>query len=446
MTPQDQNDELRIVPQSREAEEAVIGSILINPGAYYDVAEILEADDFYIHRHRWIWDAFTALQKSNTPIDSLTVVEHLARKDQLTQLGGPAYITQLINAVPTSLNAVSYAHIVEETATRRRMLEAANTIAQLAYRENQSLDDVVDAAVREVHEITDQVHKRDLIPFSQIMDLLHTHVDAAEQARQRGEALGVYTGFRKLDALLMGLQPADLIVVAARPGVGKTSLLLTIIKQAAQQKTPKHTAIFSLEMPNYQLGLRMVSQETGLSTQKLRSGELNADEWDAFIQAAIEMNHLNIFSDDTPAITPLQMLSKARRMHRQHGLDLIVVDYLQLMSSGGRFENRVQEVSFISRSLKLIAKELNIPVVAAAQLSRAVEQRKDKRPILSDLRESGAIEQDSDVVMFLHRPEDADNGDTELIIAKHRNGPLGMVPLQFVAEQAKFRDAVRGAE
>nr|MBC8506817.1 replicative DNA helicase [Chloroflexota bacterium] len=250
MTPQDQNDELRIVPQSREAEEAVIGSILINPGAYYDVAEILEADDFYIHRHRWIWDAFTALQKSNTPIDSLTVVEHLARKDQLTQLGGPAYITQLINAVPTSLNAVSYAHIVEETATRRRMLEAANTIAQLAYRENQSLDDVVDAAVREVHEITDQVHKRDLIPFSQIMDLLHTHVDAAEQARQRGEALGVYTGFRKLDALLMGLQPADLIVVAARPGVGKTSLLLTIIKQAAQQKTPKHTAIFSLEMPN----------------------------------------------------------------------------------------------------------------------------------------------------------------------------------------------------
>ena len=440
MTSQDQTSDSVIVPHSREAEEAVLGSVLIHPEVYFDLAEFLTANDFYIHRHGWIWEAFTRLQGNRSPLDVLNITENLDQHGKLGEIGGAAYLTTLINSVPSSLHAVSYGHIVEGTAIRRRMLAAANQIAQLAYREDEPVEAVMDDAVKAVHDVGDKLHKRDLLPFSQIMPSLYDPVDRAAQARQRGEILGVTSGFKDFDNLLGGLQPADLIVVASRPGVGKTSFLLSLMKNAAEQARPKHIAIFSLEMPNEQLGLRIIAQETGLNTQRLRNGDLGEQEWGQFIQAIDDLSQLPIFVDDTPSISPLQMLAKARRLHRQNKLDLLVVDYLQLMSGGRYFGNRVQEVSYISRQLKLIAKELNIPVLAAAQLSRAVEQRADKRPVLSDLRESGAIEQDSDVVMFLYRSEDAQDGHTEVIVAKHRNGPLGVVPLQFVEQQAKFQD------
>ena len=433
------NDPL-IVPHSREAEEAVLGSVLIYPQVYFDLAEFLAPDDFFIHRHRWIWEAIIRLCVRRIPIDSLTVIEELDQHGRLEEIGGAAYITALLNAVPSALNAVSYGQIVAATATRRRMLAAANQIAQLAYHENEPLEAVMDEAVKAVHQVGDRLDQRALLPFSQVISNLYDHVDRAAQAQQRGERLGVTTGFNELDQLLGGLQPSDLIVVAARPGLGKTSFLLSLAKNITRGQNPKHIAIFSLEMPNEQLGLRIIAQETGLNTQRVRNGELSEGEWAQFIQAAEKLSSIPIYTDDTPSISPLQMLSKARRLHRQHKLDLILVEYLQLMNGGGRFENRVQEVSLISRSLKLIAKELHIPVLAAAQLSRAVEQRADKRPVLSDLRESGAIEQDSDVVLFLYRPEDAEDGRTEVIIAKHRSGPLGVVPLRFVEQQAKFQD------
>jgi len=441
MLPENPTTEAIIVPHSREAEEAVLGSVLIHPEAYFDLAEFLSSADFYIHRHGWVWASFTRLHQKRIPIDSLNVIEDLDQQGQLEEIGGAAFITSLINAVPSSLHATSYGHIVEETAVRRHMLAAANQIAQLAYREEQPVEAVMDDAVKAVHQVGDHLKKRDLVPFSQVINHLYDHVDHAAQARQRGEVLGVATHFKNLDRLLGGLQPADLIVVASRPGIGKTSFLLSLAKNAATQAHPKHIAIFSLEMPNEQLGLRIIAQETGLNTQRLRNGELTEQEWGRFLQAAEDLSQLPIFSDDTPSISPLQLLSKARRLHRQNKLDLLIVDYLQLMDGGSRFANRVQEVSYISRQLKLIAKELHIPVLAAAQLSRAVEQRADKRPVLSDLRESGAIEQDSDVVMFLYRAEDAEDGRTEVIVAKHRNGPLGVVPLRFIEQQAKFQDS-----
>ncbi len=434
----------KIVPHSREAEEAVLGSVLIHPDVYYELVQFLQADDFYIHRHRWIWEAFVHLSSEHTPIDYVTLSETLDQQGKLEDVGGAAYITTLLNTVPSALNAVAYGHAIEETAVRRRMLEAANQIAQLAYREDEPVDGVLDDAVKAVHEVGEQRHTRELIPFSQVIDHLYDHVDQAAQAQQRGEIIGVPTGFIDLDDLLGGLQPTDLIIVASRPGVGKTSFLLSIAKNAVMRERPKHVAIFSLEMPNTQLGLRIIAQETGLNTQRVRNGKLNEDEWGRFFQGAETFHQVPIFTDDTPSITPLQMLAKARRLHMQKKLDLLIVDYLQLMSGGRRFSNRVQEVSYISRQLKLIAKELNIPVVAAAQLSRAVEQRADKCPVLSDLRESGSLEQDGDVVMFLYKPEDEEGQTTNVVVAKHRNGPMGVVPLIFREEQAQFVNAYRG--
>ncbi|MEA3351170.1 MAG: replicative DNA helicase [Chloroflexota bacterium] len=434
----------KIVPHNHEAEESVLGSVLIHPDVYYELVQFLRSDDFYIHRHRWIWEAFVHLSEGHTPVDYLTLTDELDQQGKLEEIGGAAYITSLLNIVPSALNAVAYGHIVEETATRRRMLAAANKIAQLAYRQDEPVDGVLDDAVKVVHDVGDRLNARELTPFSQVMDNLYDHVDEAAKAQKRGELIGVPTGFIDLDKLLGGLQPADLVIVASRPGIGKTSFLLSIAKNAAMRERPKHVAIFSLEMPNYQLGLRILAQETGLNTQRVRNGKLNQNEWERFIQAADVFSQAAIFSDDTPSISPLQMLAKARRLHIQHPLDLIIVDYLQLMSGGRRFNNRVEEVSYISRQLKLIAKELNIPVVAAAQLSRAVEQRADKCPLLSDLRESGALEQDADVVMFLYKPEDADGETTNVVVAKHRNGPLGVVPLIFHAKQAKFVNAYRG--
>jgi replicative DNA helicase len=433
----------QIVPHSREAEEAVLGAVLINPEAYYDVASFLRADDFYIHRHRWVWETFTRLHERRSPIDLLTVTEELDQLGQLEETGGPAYLTALISNVPTSLHAEAYGRIVESNAIRRRMLTAANEIAKLAYQQEASVDTVMDEAERAVFGVSERRTTRDL---RSIQEVLSEYYDRIDQLSSRSdETYGVPTGFTDLDRLLGGLQPSDLLIVAGRPGTGKTAFMLSAAKNAAQ-KNKKHVAIFSLEMSNEQLVQRIISQETGIDSQRLRSGKLEGDEWAIFAHAVEVLSDTMIFLDDTPGLTPLQLRTKCRRLHAEFNLDLVLVDYLQLMSSGVRAENRVQEVSYISRNLKILARELNVPVLAAAQLSRAVEQRADKEPQLSDLRESGSLEQDADIVMFINRPELYDK-DTllknvaQIKVAKHRNGPVGQVEMVFRSNIAKFENA-----
>jgi len=435
----------KLVPQSREAEEAVLGSILINPDAYFDVADFLQPEDFYIHRHRWIWQSFTRLQESRNPIDYLTVTEDLDQQGQLSEIGGPAYITALINNVPSSLHSEAYGRIVEDAAVRRRMIEAANDIVKLAYDEETALDSVMGDAEKAIFGVSEHRMTRDLAP---IKEVLHEYYDRVGELAARDEDVrGVPTGFVDLDKLLGGLQPSDLLIIAGRPGMGKTGFALSIAKTAAQIHK-KHVAIFSLEMANEQLVQRLIAQETGIDSQRLRTGKLEESEWPIFTHAIEVMGDTKIFLDDTPGITPLQLRTKCRRLHLEFRLDLIIVDYLQLMTGDGhRGENRVQEVSHISRQLKILARELNVPVLAAAQLSRAVEQRSDKRPVLSDLRESGSLEQDADIVMFIYRQEMYEDDPSkenvaEIIIAKHRNGPIGSVQLIFRKNLAKFENAL----
>ena len=432
-----------MVPHSREAEEAVIGAVLINPEAYYDVAQFLSADDFYIHRNRWIFDTFVSLHDRNEAIDLVTVTEELDQKGHLADIGGAAYITKLINNVPSSLHAEAYGHRVEETAIRRRMLEAANKIAKLAYTENLTLDTVMDDSEKAIFNVSQRRTTQDLQP---IRSVLSDYFDRMEELSKRDEELvGVPTGFIDIDRMLGGLQPSDLLIIAGRPGMGKTGFILSALKNAALTHK-KHVAIFSLEMSNEQLVQRIIAQETGIDSTRLRSGKLSPDEWLLFTQAIEVLTDTHIFLDDTPALTPLQLRTKCRRLHLEYKLDLIVVDYLQLMGGDNRSNNRVQEVSDISRNMKILARELNVPVLAAAQLSRAVEQRSDKRPVLSDLRESGSLEQDADVVMFIYRPEVYEEDSqfknlAEIIIAKHRNGPTGDVQLVFRKNLAKFENA-----
>ena len=433
----------QVVPHSREAEEAVLGSILINPESYYDVAQFLQPEDFYIHRHRWIWAAFTRLHEKRVPIDFLTVSEELNQQGQLIEVGGPAYLTALINNVPTSLHAEAYGHLVEETSVRRRMLEAANQIAKLAYQQESSIEAVMDEAEKSVFGVSERRMTRDLQSIQQV---LSDYYDRIDQLAQRGEdTFGVPSGFIDLDRLLGGMQPSDFLIIAGRPGTGKTAFMLSAAKNAAQTHK-KHVAIFSLEMSNEQLVQRLISQETGIDSHRLRTGKLNEDEWPIFTHAIEVLSDTHVFLDDTPSLTPLQLRTKCRRLHLEFRLDLILVDYLQLMSGGTRSENRVQEVSYISRNMKILARELRVPVLAAAQLSRAIEQRADKEPQLSDLRESGSLEQDADVVMFIHRPELYEK-DTlkqhiaQIKVAKHRNGPVGTIELVFRSNLAKFENA-----
>jgi len=433
----------QIVPQSREAEEAILGAIMLNPEAYYDVAEFLQGSDFYIHRHRWIWETFVHLHETRAPIDILTVTEELNQKGQLSEVGRPAYLTALINNVPSSLHASAYGRLIEQSAVRRSMLEAANKIAKLAYEEELALETVMDDAEKAVFGVSERRMTRDLEPIQEALSDYYDRI--SDLAARPDEIHGVPTGFIDLDKLLSGLQPSDFLIVAGRPGMGKTGLVLSIAKNAAQTHK-KHVAIFSLEMSNEQLVQRLISQETGIDSQRLRTGKLEETEWPLFTHAIEVMSDTRIFLDDTPAITPLQLRTKCRRLHLEYRLDLIIVDYLQLMSGDTRNDNRVQEVSYISRNLKILARELNVPVLAAAQLSRAVEQRSDKRPVLSDLRESGSLEQDADIVMFIYRPEvyeedPAKENLAEVIIAKHRNGPTGSVQLIFRKKLAKFENA-----
>jgi replicative DNA helicase len=434
----------QIVPQNREAEEAVLGSVLINPEAYFDLAEFLDADDFYIHRHRWIWDAFKHLVEKRSPIDFLTVTNELEQQNQLAEVGGAAYLTTLMSNVPSALHAETYGHIIEETAVRRRMLDAANRIAKLAYDEETGLEAVMDDAEKAVFGVSEKRMTRDLAPINEVLSDFYDHI--SDLASRPDDIHGVPTGFIDLDRLLTGLQPSDLIIIAGRPGMGKTGFALSLAKNAAQTHK-KHVAIFSLEMGNDQLVQRLLAQQTGIDSQRLRTGKLQDDEWALLTHAIETLGDTRIFLDDTPGITPLQLRTKCRRLHLEFGLDLIIIDYLQLMSGDTRNDNRVQEVSYISRQLKILAREINVPVLAAAQLSRAVEQRSDKKPVLSDLRESGSLEQDADIVMFIYRPEvyeedPAKQNVAEIIVSKHRNGPIGSVQLIFRKNLAKFENAI----
>jgi replicative DNA helicase len=431
----------RMVPHSAEAEEAVLGSILINPEALFEVASFLQAEDFFLVRNAWVWEAILRLHNRNEQIDYVTVVEELRQQERLEEISGPAYITYLINNTPSSIYAETYGRIVERAAIRRRMLGAASEIAQLAHDEEADIDAIIDQSESAIFAVSERRLRKELVP---IRSAVLEYFDRVEYLyNQQIESLGVPSGFVDLDRLLGGFQKSDLIIVAGRPGMGKTSWLLTGALNAARHVQAR-VAIFSMEMSNEQIVQRLISSETGISTHKLRLGKLEEEEWALFVEATGKLGDLQIFLDDTPALTPLQLRAKCRRLYSEHGLDLIIVDYLQLMSSGfGRNENRVQEISFISRNMKQIARELNVPVLAAAQLSRAVEQRQDKRPQLSDLRESGSIEQDADVVMFIYRDE-VYNENTErpnqadVIVAKHRNGPTGSVSLYFRKELTQF--------
>ena len=431
------------IPHNREAEEAVVGAVFINPEVYYDVAQFLSADDFYIHRHKWIWDAFTSLHEQRIPVDLLTVSDELDRRGQLSEVGGPAYLTSLVNQVPSSLNAESYGRIVESHSIRRKMINAANQIASIAYNEQTNVIDVMDEAEKAVFNVSERRLKHDLRPISSVLSEYYDRID--DLAKRPEEFFGVPTGFIDLDKMLTGLQPSDLLIIAGRPGQGKTGFLLSVAKNAGLTHK-KHVAIFSLEMSNEQVVQRLIAQETGIDSQRLRTGKLQENEWPLFTHSIEVFGDTHIYLDDTPAITPLQLRTKCRRLHMEFGLDLVIVDYLQLMGGDTRNDNRVQEVSYISRNLKVLARELNVPVLAAAQLSRAVEQRSDKRPVLSDLRESGSLEQDADIVMFIYRPDQYEKETdkqnvAEIIVAKHRNGPVGSVELIFRNTLAKFENA-----
>lgn len=431
------------VPHSREAEEAVVGAVFINPEVYYDIAQFLSADDFYIHRHKWIWEAFNRLHEQRIPIDLLTVADELERRGQLSEIGGTAYLTSLVNQVPSSLNAEAYARIVEGYSIRRKMINAANQIASVAYNEKTSVDDLMDEAEKAVFNVSERRLKHDLQPIKDVLSSYYDRID--DLAKRPDEIVGVPTGFIDLDKMLTGLQPSDLLIIAGRPGQGKTGFLLSVAKNAGLTHK-KHVAIFSLEMSNEQVVQRLIAQETGIDSQRLRTGKLQEHEWPLFTHAIEVFGDTHIYLDDTPAITPLQLRTKCRRLHMEFGLDLVIVDYLQLMGGDVRTDNRVQEVSYISRNLKILARELNVPVLAAAQLSRAVEQRADKRPVLSDLRESGSLEQDADIVMFIYRPDQYEKDTVkqnvaEIIVAKHRNGPVGSVELVFRGALAKFENA-----
>jgi replicative DNA helicase len=434
----------KLQPHNIEAEEAVLGSLLIDPDAILQVSTFLKPNDFYVERHSWIYEAISELHERRQPANDLvTISDELERQNRLAEIGGPAYLTSLINATPTSIHVEYYARIVERTAVLRRLIAAAAKIAQLAYQDSEDVDEVVDRAEEIIFGVSERRIERDLRPIRQVLDDYYDRVEYLYQ--HQGEIIGIPTGLADLDKLLGGLQRSDMVVLAGRPGMGKTSLALSMALQAARLHQ-KRVALFSLEMSAEQLVQRLVSAETGIDSQRLRLGAIKPDEWPTFYQAIRLLSETSVFIDDTPAISAFDLRAKARRLHAEHGLDLMIVDYLQLMSGGNmRNENRQQEISFISRSIKSLARELNIPILALSQLSRQVESRADKRPMLSDLRESGSIEQDADVVLFIYR-DDVYNPDTEfpniaeIIISKHRSGPTGIFSVYFKKHLAQFVD------
>ena len=431
------------LPMSLEAEEALLGAVLLEPKSYLTIAAFLNGEDFFLKRHEYIWNAFSRLQERNDAIDYVTLARELQAMSVLDEIGGQAYLTNLVNKTPSAVHAEVYGEMVSRTSTRRKMLIAADTIRQTALDEELPIDKVISEAEQALFNVSNSQIKREFVP---IWEAVSDYYDEIEKLLELGAGtVGIPTGFKGLDGLLGGLQKSDLVVFAGRPGMGKTSWILTVAMQAARRGA--RVAIFTMEMGVEQMVQRLLSMETGIKIGQLRTANINPREQTRLTEAIGRISNLPLFIDDTPSITPIEMRTKCRRLQHEYGLDMVMVDYMQLMSAGKAYENnRVQEISYISRALKELARELNVCVLSTAQLSRAVEQRQDKRPQLSDLRESGSIEQDADAVMFLYRDE-VYNPDTtefpnqaEVMLSKHRHGPTGKVELYFEKSITKFMD------
>lgn len=435
----------KTIPCNIEAERAVLGALLIDAEALLKVADKLKPGDFYRERHGWIYDAILYLNERRMPLDTVTLHDELERRGQLDEIGGPSYIIDLINATPTALYVEHYASIVERTATLRRLISSAGTIAELAYNEEGEVEEIVNKAEQIVFAIAQGRATRSMSPIGEV--LRKRVAEISDAAAHPDRAIGLPTGFGILDRMLGGLHKSDLIILAGRPGMGKSSLAVSIGLNAAKRYNAS-VAIFSLEMSKEQMSDRMLSMETAIDAHRMRLAAIEEDEWPLMLEAANNLDRQKIFIDDTPGSSVSDIRSASRRVYAEHGLDLIIIDYMQLMSGpgGGRpLQNREQEISYISRALKGLARELNVPVIALSQLSRAVESRSDKRPMLSDLRESGSIEADADVVMFVYR-DDYYNADSDkqniadVIVAKHRHGSTGTASLYFRKELTQFRD------
>lgn len=447
--------EERVPPQNIDAERSVLGAMLIDKEAIAAVTEILNVDDFYREAHRVIFGAMMELYNKNEAVDLITITDILKRDNKLEDIGGIAYVTSLANAVPTAANVKYHAKIVEEKSVLRQIVRVSTEIAGMGYEAGEDVGVLIDQAESKILEISNRKKRADFTPIGTV--LMNSVQDIERLLNNKGGLTGVPTGFLDLDKLTSGLHPSDFVILAARPSMGKTAFALNIVQNVALRAhkkvggEPRTVAFFSLEMSKEQLVNRMLCAEAEINSQQLRIGELGDADWEKLWSACDVMSKAQIYIDDTPGITAMEMRSRARRLKAEHGLSLIVVDYLQLMQGSGKKNvsgDRQQEVSEISRSLKALARELDVPVIALSQLSRSVESRQVKRPMLSDLRESGSLEQDADLVAFLYREdyynkETENENMTELIIAKHRNGPVGTVNLYFKKDFTKFVDLSR---
>ena len=432
----------RIPPHSVESEQSILGSIILDKEAIITVAEIIQPMDFYKEAHKIIYECMLKLNSNNEPIDLITLVEELRKEGHLDSIGGISYLTSLSTIVPTTSNVKYYANIVKEKSVMRQLIKASNEIINLGYDASTNVQDILDKAENNIFDISQEKSSDDIQPISLVLQ--DTFETLEKLCTDKSDVTGITTGFADLNKKINGLQRTDLILLAARPAMGKTAFSLNLVQNAAL-KGDASVAVFSLEMSKEQLVQRMLSAQSNVELSKIKTGNLGASDWPRIIDALSVLSEANIFIDDTPGIKISEIRSKCRRLKIEKGLDLILIDYLQLMEGEGKNENRQQEIAKISRSLKILAKELDCPVVALSQLSRSPELRKDHRPILSDLRESGSIEQDADIVIFLYRDdyynENSEKpGVCEVNIAKHRSGPTEVIDLTWVARYTKFSD------
>jgi len=437
----------RTMPHDDVAEQSVLGGMLLSKDAIADVVESLRASDFYKPAHETIYEAILSLYGHGSPADAITVADELKKRGELTRVGGAAYLHTLIASVPTAANAQYYAEIVKEHAIMRRLIEAGTKIAQLGYANETEVDTLVDQAQAEIYAVTDGNAKEDYVSFSDALEATMREIDA--NSNRPDGVYGVPTDFIELDELTGGLHGGQMIVIAARPGVGKSTLALDIARSAAIHHHMA-TVFFSLEMSRTELAMRVLSAEGKISMGRLKKGDLDTEGWTNLATLQGRIDSAPLFIDDSPNMTLMEIRAKCRRLKQRNDLKLVVLDYLQLMSSGKKVESRQQEVSEFSRSLKLLAKELDVPVIALSQLNRGSEQRTDKRPMVSDLRESGSIEQDADMVILLHRedmynPESDRVGEADIIIAKHRGGPTRTIPLAFSGKYSRFNNMANEA-
>ncbi len=436
----------RTPPQDVVAEQCVLGGMMLSTDAIADVVEAVRATDFYRPAHQLVYDVVLDLYGRGEPADAVTVSAELTKRGEIGRVGGASYLHTLISSVPTAANAGYYARIVRDRAILRRLVEAGTRITQMGYAADGEVDSIVDAAQAEIFSVTERRAAEDYLPLAEIMEGTLDEIESI--GNSGGGIIGVPTGFANLDELTNGLQAGQMVIVAARPAVGKSTLALDFAR-AASIRHSRTSVIFSLEMGRNEITMRLLSAEARVSLQNIRGGTLSDDDWTRLARRMGEVSSAPLFIDDSPNLTMMEIRAKARRLKQRHDLSLVIVDYLQLMSSGKKVESRQQEVSEFSRSLKLLAKELRIPVVALSQLNRGPEQRTDKKPLLSDLRESGSLEQDADIVVLLHRedmhePESPRAGEADLIVAKHRNGPCATVTVAFQGHYSRFVDMAPG--